>query len=92
MASDKKSSRRRSPTHRVAQWSSGMIPASGAGGPGFKSRLSPNNFAVQIMQMFEGFYLISDVQIVKCFTSACGACYKSQAHLILVRSTGIAAD
>ena len=26
-----------------AQWSSGMIPASGAGGPGFKSRLSPNN-------------------------------------------------
>ena len=25
-----------------AQWSSGMIPASGAGGPGFKSRLSPN--------------------------------------------------
>ena len=26
---------------RVAQWSSGMIPASGAGGPGFKSRLSP---------------------------------------------------
>ena len=26
----------------VAQWSSGMIPASGAGGPGFKSRLSPN--------------------------------------------------
>ena len=27
---------------RVAQWSSGMIPASGAGGPGFKSRLSPN--------------------------------------------------
>ena len=92
MASDKKSSRRRSPTNRVAQWSSGMIPASGAGGPGFKSRLSPNNFAVQIMQMFEGFYLISDVQIVKCFTSACGACYKSQAHLILVRSTGIAAD
>ena len=29
---------------RVAQWSSGMIPASGAGGPGFKSRLSPNVF------------------------------------------------
>ena len=27
-----------------AQWSSGMIPASGAGGPGFKSRLSPNCF------------------------------------------------
>ena len=25
----------------AAQWSSGMIPASGAGGPGFKSRLSP---------------------------------------------------
>ena len=27
-----------------AQWSSGMIPASGAGGPGFKSRLSPKLF------------------------------------------------
>ena len=26
---------------RSAQWSSGMIPASGAGGPGFKSRLKP---------------------------------------------------
>ena len=31
---------------RMAQWSSGMIPASGAGGPGFKSRLSPDYFAV----------------------------------------------
>ena len=59
MGSDKKASRRMTPTDRVAQWSSGMIPASGAGGPGFKSRLSPNNFAVQIMQMSEGFYLIS---------------------------------
>ena len=39
----------------LAQWSSGMIPASGAGGPGFKSRLSPNNFAILIMQIFEGF-------------------------------------
>ena len=29
----------------AAQWSSGMIPASGAGGPGFKSRLSPKIFA-----------------------------------------------
>ena len=31
----------RSVLSSVAQWSSGMIPASGAGGPGFKSRLSP---------------------------------------------------
>ena len=29
----------------AAQWSSGMIPASGAGGPGFKSRLSSIFFA-----------------------------------------------
>ena len=28
----------------MAQWSRGMIPALGAGGPGFKSRLSPQPF------------------------------------------------
>ena len=28
----------------MAQWSRGMIPALGAGGPGFKSRLSPKLF------------------------------------------------
>ena len=27
--------------HVLAQWSRGMIPALGAGGPGFKSPLSP---------------------------------------------------
>ena len=33
----------------VAQWSRGMIPASGAGGPGFKSRLSPATFFFPIL-------------------------------------------
>ena len=50
----------------MAQWSRGMIPASGAGGPGFKSRLSPfsptNLFISEIMKekrsIFKTFYLL----------------------------------
>ncbi len=34
---------------QVAQWSRGMIPALGAGGPGFKSRLSPHFFIFHIV-------------------------------------------
>ena len=36
----------------AAQWSSGMIPASGAGGPGFKSRLSPffSNYFLKVIK------------------------------------------
>ena len=34
-------SRRKEKVLSPAQWSRGMIPALGAGGPGFKSRLSP---------------------------------------------------
>ena len=33
---------KRMATTDLAQWSRGMIPALGAGGPGFKSRLSPS--------------------------------------------------
>ena len=35
----------------MAQWSSGMIPASGAGGPGFKSRLSPRVLQILFKSM-----------------------------------------
>ena len=38
------------PNRARAQWSSGMIPASGAGGPGFKSRLSPHFFILRKQQ------------------------------------------
>ena len=40
----------------MAQWSRGMIPALGAGGPGFKSRLSP--------LIFEGFFYKSKADVV----------------------------
>ena len=41
----------------AAQWSSGMIPASGAGGPGFKSRLSPKTFTQLPPCRLEGCFL-----------------------------------
>ena len=42
-----------------AQWSSGMIPASGAGGPGFKSRLSPKCFFRDFL-ILPGYFLKND--------------------------------
>ena len=42
----------------VAQWSSGMIPASGAGGPGFKSRLSPIFSLLQFLKSFTFLYIV----------------------------------
>ena len=33
----------------VAQWSRGMIPALGAGGPGFNSRFGPKHFLLQFI-------------------------------------------
>ena len=33
----------------MAKWSSGMIPALGAGGPGFNSRFGPKHFLLQFI-------------------------------------------
>ena len=38
----------------VAKWSRGMIPALGAGGPGFKSPFGPQFFSVQNKRKNEG--------------------------------------
>ena len=38
----------------VAKWSRGMIPALGAGGPGFKSRFGPDSFSMVPVFYFPG--------------------------------------
>ncbi len=44
----------------MAQWSRGMIRASGARGPGFKSRLSPANVFFILSEMHPIRYIIKD--------------------------------
>ena len=62
----------------AAQWSSGMIPASGAGGPGFKSRLSPKFLLAFLLEHIVHFWIWLQKQMSFYILGVRGPVFKSR--------------